>query len=170
LQGDREKCLEAGMDAYITKPVYKKDLHDAIQLALGNTQFTHPEIDEKRRNENLPADMESAFRKLHEELSEETAIALTQALIGMLPEKVMDLERFWEKEDRVAISRFGHSLKSISLMNGLQTLANLSLELEQNAQSLDLQDLQDLIKVTQREMNQAKNDLIDMITTHAPSI
>lgn len=170
LQGDREKCLEAGMDAYVTKPVYKKDLHDAIQLALGNTHFTHPEIDEKRRKEDLPADMESAFRKLHEELSEETAIALTQALIGMLPEKSMDLERFWEQEDREAISRFGHSLKSICLMNGLQTLANLSLELEQNAQSLDLQDLQDLIKVTQREMNQAKNDLIDMITTHAPSI
>ena len=170
LQGDREKCLKAGMDAYVTKPVYKEDLHKAIQMALGSNQVPESEIDEKRRKENLPADMESAFRKMHEELSEETAIALTQALIGMLPEKNMELERFWRQEDREAISRFGHSLKSVCLMNGLQRLAHLSLELEQNAELLDLQDLQDLIKVTQREMNQAKNDLTEMITTHAPSI
>jgi signal transduction histidine kinase/CheY-like chemotaxis protein len=33
-KGDREKCLAAGMDGYLAKPVRSKDLYDAIEAAL----------------------------------------------------------------------------------------------------------------------------------------
>jgi two-component system sensor histidine kinase/response regulator len=31
MQGDRERCLAAGMDGYIAKPIHAKDLMDAIE-------------------------------------------------------------------------------------------------------------------------------------------
>jgi CheY-like chemotaxis protein len=31
LEGDREKCLEAGMDGYIAKPVKKEDLAEVLE-------------------------------------------------------------------------------------------------------------------------------------------
>jgi len=31
MEGDRERCLAAGMDGYIAKPVRAKDLIDAIE-------------------------------------------------------------------------------------------------------------------------------------------
>jgi len=34
MKGDREKCLAAGMDDYISKPLYPKDLQEVIQRAL----------------------------------------------------------------------------------------------------------------------------------------
>ncbi|MCH5374335.1 MAG: response regulator, partial [Planctomycetes bacterium] len=34
LKGDREQCLEAGMDGYIAKPVYARELHQAIEDVL----------------------------------------------------------------------------------------------------------------------------------------
>ena len=33
LKGDRERCLDAGMDAYVSKPMRARDLYEAIQLA-----------------------------------------------------------------------------------------------------------------------------------------
>ena len=34
MKGDREKCLAAGMDDYISKPLYPKDLKGVIQRTL----------------------------------------------------------------------------------------------------------------------------------------
>jgi CheY-like chemotaxis protein len=36
--GDRERCLQAGMDGYVSKPIDAQELHQAIREALGSHQ------------------------------------------------------------------------------------------------------------------------------------
>ena len=35
MQGDRQRCLDAGMDAYLSKPVQQKELFDCIETMVG---------------------------------------------------------------------------------------------------------------------------------------
>jgi len=38
MKGDRELCLDSGMDAYVTKPVRPEQLFDAIESFAGATE------------------------------------------------------------------------------------------------------------------------------------
>ena len=171
LKGDREKCLKAGMDNYISKPVYKKDVISALEAALGaeKKEISKPDSSLKQAKK-YPLDVTSAFEKLSSELSQEAALTLTQALIEMLPGKRQELELAFETDKREAISRFGHGMKSICRMNGLQKLAELSAGLEVSAKDLNKQDLGELIKIIQREMKLAEKDLTELVQIQSSAV
>ena len=35
MKGDRERCLDAGMDDYVSKPIRRNELREAIERAIG---------------------------------------------------------------------------------------------------------------------------------------
>ena len=43
MKGDRERCLEAGMDGYVAKPIRAQQIFEAIDLVLGRNQTSLPE-------------------------------------------------------------------------------------------------------------------------------
>src|SRR5262249_13755019 len=40
---DRQKCIDAGMDAFLAKPIQAHELHDAIEQLVGAERVTAPE-------------------------------------------------------------------------------------------------------------------------------
>ena len=52
MKGDRERCLEAGMDGYVSKPIQPHDLNEAI----GRIDATLPEVKVPQAAPSDPAD------------------------------------------------------------------------------------------------------------------
>jgi len=57
MQGDGEKCLAAGMNAYISKPVSRKDLEQAIAQVMRSGQ--HEEFSTSPLQSSLISDAQS---------------------------------------------------------------------------------------------------------------
>ena len=50
MKGDRERCLAAGMDGYVSKPILTRNLLNAIAVALGESADAAPASDDARRH------------------------------------------------------------------------------------------------------------------------
>jgi CheY-like chemotaxis protein/nitrogen-specific signal transduction histidine kinase/HPt (histidine-containing phosphotransfer) domain-containing protein len=125
MQGDREKCLAAGMDDYIVKPVTL----DRLGAALAKCQ--------PRRE---PADDAALDRTVLDQIREDLGgtaplrdVILT--FLGKTPAVLATLHDAAERADDDAIRRAAHSLKGTSALLGARALAEQCAELERLDQS-----------------------------------
>ena len=123
LHGDRERCLRAGMDDYLSKPLRSQDLDAVIErwvrvAATDGTPEAGPLIDEARvRSFNVD------YRSMAEELWT-VFYEATPPLIGELRDAV-------ERGDAGECRRLAHKLKGSSETVGATRMASLSRALEQ---------------------------------------
>lgn len=134
MAGDRQKCLDAGMDDYLAKPVTRAELEQCIARWRG-TRMPVPD--------SLPPPAELAERsppvldsgvlgELREVLGAEVdkiiAVYLEDA-----PRLIAQLERAAVSNDPIALRVAAHTLKSSSANVGATTLSNAARDLEHGA-------------------------------------
>ncbi len=108
LNGDRERCLEAGMDGYLTKPVSSQAIEGAIaqyaRSALHRTVL---------QNANEPGGPAwDPLKALNRVDGDETLLAeLIQIFMAETPKQLATLERAIAGGDFDAVYRTGHTLK-----------------------------------------------------------
>jgi two-component system, sensor histidine kinase and response regulator len=108
MEGDRERCLAAGMDGYISKPIRTEDLIDAIKSIVHSPAVADVATRAKRPEQD-PIDSASALARLEgdvELLKELVALFLTD-----LPEMLTSLREAVTAGDANAIERAAHRLK-----------------------------------------------------------
>ncbi len=115
LKGDRERCLEAGMDAYLSKPVSFRDLY-LVLAKLADRITARPSVaasEETSRTMNDPAspvyDREVALTRVggDEELLQE----LTEVFLTDSPKWLADLHRAAAAGNAVDLRRAAHTIK-----------------------------------------------------------
>jgi two-component system, sensor histidine kinase and response regulator len=118
MKGDRERCLEAGMDDYVSKPIDPKQLEETVSRMLGD----------------LPAfDLAHALEMVGEDakiLRDVIAIFIEQA-----PERFESIARALENHDEYALERAAHSLKGSAASLALPKVRNLAAHLEEAART-----------------------------------
>jgi signal transduction histidine kinase/CheY-like chemotaxis protein/HPt (histidine-containing phosphotransfer) domain-containing protein len=108
MKGDKERCLAAGMDGYVAKPIKIEDLVEAIEN-LGRIPEAAPVEPTAKPREQEPLDTASALARV------EGDVGLLAELVALflqgLPEMLTNLRDAITAGDARAIERAAHKLK-----------------------------------------------------------
>ncbi|MFT4178337.1 MAG: ATP-binding protein [Thermomonas sp.] len=134
MAGDRQKCLDAGMDDYLAKPVTRSDLEQCITRWKGTRMAvpdTLPPAEELA--ERLPPVIDTrVLDELREVLGDEVD-KIVAVYLEDTPRLIAQLERAAVADDPIALRVAAHTLKSSSANVGATTLSNAARDLEHGA-------------------------------------
>ncbi|MEQ9548012.1 MAG: response regulator [Coleofasciculus sp. G3-WIS-01] len=153
--GDREMCIEAGMDDYISKPIRIEELVEALKKASKDVKVERledgREIPVKHLEDTTPSDSAKAagfdvsnkpvfdpviFQQLREMLNQEDVLAeVIKRYLEEAPKLLQNLSDALTQGQTELLERTAHTLKSSSAMVGATRLAHLCQELEAKAES-----------------------------------
>jgi PAS domain S-box-containing protein len=131
MMGQLERCLEAGMDDYLTKPLDISRLQDVLDRFMGTTATPLT-----ARPVAIPPAGDDAVRaRLTEIAGDDTEFAaeLISAYILGGEEALREMLDAANVSDHLALSRAAHKLKGASANLHLESLAALSLDIETRA-------------------------------------
>ncbi len=163
LMGDREKCLQAGMDDYISKPVRVADLQAALER-WGEGRARKPDTSFFARVKPLTADQLLDMSIIAElrEMPPENGVSMLSELITLFlegaPQRIKQINETVHEPDLLAFH--AHALKSMSLNMGAKRIVEITRKLEELGRNSNLAEAPQLAKELESAFHQTRAQLL----------
>ena len=165
LSTDKKKCIDAGMNDYISKPYNKMQLLESLShWATSAHAYETLNHDESKIDMNTKTPNAIDANKLEEmkNIMGDMFTELIPAYIEQSDSYISKMPSALANHEFENLERYAHSMKSSSLNVGAQTLSNLSRDLEELSRANQENDLLDKsIKLVTNEYTRVKQALID---------
>jgi len=157
MEGDRERCLEAGMDAYLTKPLRREVVVDVLAGVLGQHDDQLP----APNDEPIDQDSVDELRSLWDGESSAAFSALVDTFLEDARERLLEISDAVDADDAETAERAAHTLKSSSASLGALGLSELCGRMEGRARESRLEEVQPLIERSSLEFRRVEEALRD---------
>ena len=166
MPGDRERCLNAGMDGYLSKPVRIGDLLRAVDHFAGRAESAFEQ-------DALEPQVRDTGSKRMGELDYSAALArvggdadLLQELAGMFleeyPKLLEDVRRGLAEQNAAAAGNAAHQLKGLLAQFGAETARQAAYAVELPARQGDLATMRQNLQILEEAMRRVHPDLAQM--------
>ena len=139
LAGDREKCLDAGMNGYVSKPLRHEALEQAIEHWTGGTLAPMAPAAAPEPTRSAPAvafDGEDFVERLMG--NEDLARRLVRGFVDDMPQQIARLAQAVNSLDSQTVRLVAHSIKGAAANVGGREMQEIAWKLEQTGSAADL--------------------------------
>jgi CheY-like chemotaxis protein len=179
VKGDKELCIAAGMDDYLSKPIEPKELINMINSKLPEEDTGDKSKQEIATVQNIKNNSEDSDGTINAQDKPFNMDSLLERCMGNQDflEKILkkfqdkalkdlaDIEQSLQDGDTEQLRLFSHGLKGAAANLSAQSLRQAASEMEQLAKAKDLTNAQEYLEKLKNELNRCLNYLPNMITS-----
>lgn len=166
LKGDRQRCIGAGMDDYITKPIDSDKLYSVLDKYIcGSKRPYKEEVNDSTNADKVAVkllDMEELLERVGGD--EEIIMEIWKVFLDDAPLRMNDLKEALDKNDALLAGRIAHTIKGMAANIGVNILKQEALQMELATRKSSLDDARSMFDKLYYEYQRVFDELTKLIS------